>query len=317
MASGRGSVCVGTIMSMSVAPFVPNHVPLAVGTEQIAAVESLRGRSSVSVIRPPVDTKSNAPFLKLDLESFQAAHGLVDGRMTIVMVTRLARELKLEGILCAIRTIPAQFPECTLLVVGDGPERHTVALAAGEANALAGRPAVVLTGEMQDPRPAYATADVVLGMGGSALRAMAFGKPVVVQGERGFWRLLTPETAPDFAWTGWYGTGLGSQHGPATLVGELGPLLSDPSLRQRSGRFARELVLQEYSLVQMAELQIAIYEEALAAGPLKRLPKRSALEGGLRLLSYEAKGYWSRARGRAVVDDFNAAPAALSAKEGL
>ena len=27
---------------------------------------------------------------------------------------------------------------------------------------------------------------------------MAFGKPLIVQGERGFWELLTPDTAPVF-----------------------------------------------------------------------------------------------------------------------
>ena len=50
----------------------------------------------------------------------------------------------------------------------------------------AGRQVVLLTGEIADPRPAYAAADVVVGQGGSALRGMAFGKPLVVVGEGRF-----------------------------------------------------------------------------------------------------------------------------------
>src|ERR1700680_2468459 len=75
------------------------------------------------------------------------------------------------------------------------------------ANARAGRKVAVLTGELQDPRSAYAAANVVLGMGGSALRGMAFGKPLIVQGERGFWELVTLESTLTFLRPGWEGGG--------------------------------------------------------------------------------------------------------------
>ena len=93
------------------------------------------------------------------------------------------------------------------MIVGDGAARAEVEEAAAAANARAGRRVVVLAGQLGDPRPAYAAADVVLGMGGSALRGMAFGKPLMVQGEGGFWELLTPESAPMFLRQGWYGIG--------------------------------------------------------------------------------------------------------------
>ena len=56
---------------------------------------------------------------------------------------------------------------------------------------MGGRQVVLLTGEIADPRSAYAAADVVVGQGGSALRGMAFGKPLIVVGEEGFSELLT------------------------------------------------------------------------------------------------------------------------------
>ena len=77
-------------------------------------------------------------------------------------------------------------------------------------NAAVGRAIIGLTGQIDDPRPAYAAADVVVGQGGSALRGMAFGKPVVVVGEDGFSELLTSDSSPIFLQQGWYGLGPGS-----------------------------------------------------------------------------------------------------------
>src|SRR4029077_20107783 len=108
----------------------------------------------------------------------------------------LASELKREGILEAVRAsarLGIDIP-LRMVIVGDGPARKDIELAARTTNVLVGREVVALTGSMADPRPAYAAADVVFGMGSSALRGMAFAKPLVVQGEQGFWELLAPST---------------------------------------------------------------------------------------------------------------------------
>ncbi|BCW48489.1 glycosyltransferase [Arthrobacter sp. StoSoilB13] len=86
----------------------------------------------------------------------------------------------------------ARLRDVRLVIVGDGPGMSDAMAKASVINDGLGRRVVLLTGELEDPRPAYAAADVVLGMGGSALRGLSFGKPLVVQGERGFWELLTP-----------------------------------------------------------------------------------------------------------------------------
>ena len=90
--------------------------------------------------------------------------------------------MKLEGLLAAIdvRLVSGSTP-LQLVIVGDGPSRPGGRGGRRAREHIGGRRAVVLTGELRDPRPAYAAADVSLGMGGSALRAMAFGRPLVVQ----------------------------------------------------------------------------------------------------------------------------------------
>jgi glycosyltransferase involved in cell wall biosynthesis len=307
-----GVPAVATVMSMAVAPFLPRDMPLVVGTEQIADHERRAGRSAVTVIEPPVDVDHNAPGA-VDVDEFRRRHGLDAGAQTVVCVTRLAAELKLEGVLCAIDAVAdlAATSSVQLVLVGDGPTRDTVAAAAERANARAGRRIAILTGSLQDPRPAYAAADVCLGMGGSALRAMAFGRPLVVQGESGFWELLTPDTVERFLWTGWYGVGDGPEHGRARLAALLRPLLADDERRANLGRYARELVEKRFSLRRAAERQLALYEAALGSVPIRRrhslVPATASASG---LAAYRVRRRLEQVVGRGSVDDFNSRPVA-------
>ena len=229
----HGVPAVATVMSMAVAPFLPLDMPLVVGTEQIADHERRLGREAVAVIEPPVDVVANSRGA--------VRHRRVPPRVsarphavTVVCVSRLAAELKLEGLLAAI-----EWPGASGRHAARGRRRRAEPRRGrGRGRAArtppAGRRAVVLTGELRDPRPAYAAADIALGMGGSALRAMAFGRPLVVQGEQGFWELLTPDTVDRFLWTGWYGAGEGREHGPARLEALLRGLLDDPAAARTS-----------------------------------------------------------------------------------
>ena len=301
---------VGTVMSMAVAPFLPATLPLVVGTRQIAAHERAAGRRAVTVIEPPVDLDANGPHCGADSEAFRDRHGIPDG-LHVVVVTRLADQLKGEGLRTAIETVPAMHPDVVLTVVGDGPGRDTVQRLAAAANQRAGRRAVVLTGEVADPRPAYSLADVCLGMGGSALRALSFGAPLVVQGEQGFWKALTPGTLPEFGWQGWYGMGSGRESGPAALREALEPLLDDAGLRSERGAFSLEVVRSRFGLKDAAARQLEVYEAAAAAPPDH--PGATDVVGAARFARYKIDRLVSRRRGRVARDDFNAAPVAATA----
>lgn len=291
--------CVGTVMSMSVAPFISRHLPLVVGTRAIAADERAAGRTDVTVIEPPVDTVANAPDQGGDLAAFRAEHGLRDGGLHLVCVTRLARELKLEGLLTAIEVVPQLGDDLTLTIVGGGPEAGAVREAAERANASAGRRAVVLTGQTSDPRPAYAMADIVLGMGGSALRALAFAKPLIVQGEQGFWKALSPDTVDQFLFAGWFGQGDGVASGAAALRRELSPLLTSPGARARAGRYSRTLVEERFSLHAAGARQLELYRRVARSRP--RPSVGAGVRSGVGLARYTA----GRLLNRGPSDDFN------------
>lgn len=306
------AACVCTVMSMSVAPFLPPTLPLVVGTRDIrdAAAAARRGRSAapVHLLEPPVDVHANAPGH--DTAGFRARHGLDAGAFDVVVVSRLVNELKLEGVLTAIDVVGRLARELPvrLVVVGDGPARPAVEARAAEANARAGRRAIVTTGQLDDPRPAYASATVALGMGSSALRALAFARPLIVQGERGFFELLTPATADTFLRQGWYGIGGG---GAARLEAILRELYQSEARRKDLGEYGRRLVVDRFSLQRAAALQEEIYREALAT---RSANTGDAARTAVRVAVYKLLRRYQRLRGTAPGDDFNAVAAAADAR---
>lgn len=308
---GRRARVVSTVMSMAVAPFIPKSLPLAVGTAQIVAAEHAYGRMTVQLIEPPVDLANHDDQADYGAAEFRSRYGIRADEVLVVVVTRLAHQLKLEGLLTAIETVgqlAADGRRIRLAIVGAGPAAGEVATQTLLTNERTGAETVILTGELADPRAAYSAADIALGMGGSALRAMAFGKPLIVQGELGFWSTLTLESVGEFLWAGWYGRGAGPQLGRGALTAALTPLLDSADSRAALGRFGRSLVEQRFSVTAAATRQIALYQAALDAPVSPLIAARDEVTGGLRYAGYYAAKRFRRALGRHQADDFNVRP---------
>jgi glycosyltransferase involved in cell wall biosynthesis len=311
-------LCLGTpmvcsIMSMAVPTFLPRTVPVTVGTQDLARQAEDARYSSVVLLEPPVDVTANSP--DFDSSSFRVDFGLDSDAPLLAVVCRLAHELKLEGLQAAcdaVGELAQAGSNVQLAIVGDGPARPEVEASAEAANKRAGRRAVVLTGQLADPRPAYGAADVMLGMGGSALRGMAFGKPLVVQGERGFWELLTPESEQVFLRQGWYGVGSaanGRVSGALKLRQILQTLLEDPATITRLGEFGRALVVKRYSINHAATIQEELYARTVDASNRPSSPQLAAdvAHTGWGVLRHQGTRKLRRWSGRGVpTDDFNA-----------
>ncbi len=300
---GVPAIC--TVMSMSVAPFLPSWLPLTVGTEGIFRTERTH-RAHVILLEPPVDTEHDRP---VDQVAAKRRLGIGPETLVISLVTRLAKELKREGILSAVEAAGAlnrEFP-VTLVIAGDGPIRAEVEDAAARANAAAGTRAVLVTGNLVDPRPVYDAADVALGMGGSALRSMAFGKPLIVQGEHGFWRVLEANSLSSFTENGWFGVGSvgDARDGAARLGRLLRPLLVDAETRDALGSFSRATVEARYGLPAAAELLEGFYLEAVQRSRVKPVPASRLLAPYLAVTGYDMRRKVRRRLGGVVSDDFN------------
>lgn len=263
-----GVPMVTTVLSMDVPDFLPVHAPLVVGTQTLVDGQRHRMRAPVHLIEPPVDTSLNAPGLRPPGTEGTRIAGFERDDVVVAVVCRLTTDLdKAPGVLEAVEAVGALPAACRvrLLVVGDGPESPRIAERAAAVNAACGERRVVLTGPLLDPRQAYDDADVVLGMGGSALKGLAYGKPLVVQGEHGFWALLTPESVDTFLQQGWFGQGDGP--GTVDLAAVLEALAREPDRRAELGRFGLDLVRRRFSLEVAVQRQLEVYEDAVAAAP--------------------------------------------------
>ena len=259
----RGTPVLSTVYSVEVPPFVPRNLPMIVGYTQEVDIERRRGRSRVYSVVCPVDTDANAPVA--DSGKARKRFGLRDDELAAMVVSRLSPNLKREGLLSAIAAVGLVDPTLNLrlLIVGDGTCREELQNAADAMNARLGREAVTLTGPLMDPREAYAAADIVLGMGTSAQKGMAFAKPVVIQGERGYWETLTPESMPQYLHHNFYGLGDGSDGAPR-LAAIIGELARDRGRWPELGEFGRKTALSVFSNEAAADRVMEICEDVVA-----------------------------------------------------
>lgn len=237
-----------TCMSMVVPSVLPKRAQTTFGTPELVDRARSAGYRHPHLIMPPVDIRANSPDRQAAL-AFRNRFGIDDGDVLLVTVSRLVNWMKAESIhqtIDAVRRLGGN-KALRFAIVGDGTARADLEAFAAEVNGELGRRAIVFTGELLDPRPAYAAADVVVGMGGSALRGMAFEKPVIVTGEQNFAALFTPETRDFFYEKGLYGEG-DDRFGSNRLVMDVARLLDSLETRSELGRFARGFVEQHYSI---------------------------------------------------------------------
>ena len=161
------------------------------------------------------------------------------------------------------------------VIVGSGEARKELETEAARVNEMLGRKAVVFAGELSDPRGAYEAADIVVGMGGSALRGAAFRKPVIVVGENGFSNPLDPETGDRFYYNGIFGHGNGDP-GNEQLGGHLRKLAMSREAREYGGAYGHQFVTERFSLE-----HVSGSVGRLLPGRRKRPERYTRPEGGI------------------------------------
>ena len=249
-----------TVLGMSVSPYIPASSPLIMGTAELGDDARTRHRGDVWVIEPPIDVENDHPGI--DGSAFRWTHGVGDDELLVVTVSRLAIDLKLDALVRAIDAVDilAAHHPLRLVVVGGGPAHEPLGERARSVNKRRGREVVTLVGPQLNPRPAYAAADIVIGMGSSALRALAIGRALVVQGEEGFSEVFEPASLPLFLRQGFYGLG-DDASGADRLAQQLDGLLKDRDRRRVLGAFGRQVVVERFSLDRAVRLLLDIYAE--------------------------------------------------------
>jgi glycosyltransferase involved in cell wall biosynthesis len=254
-------------MMMDLTRILPKRVPTTFGVPAIVDRAMAAGRDIVELVLPPVDVTLNAPGA-VDGCAFRQKYGVETGEILIVSVSRLAHWMKSESLQRAIASVDTLVDELPLrlLIAGDGMARGKLQALADNVNSRKGRPVVNLTGALMDPRIAYAAADIVIGMGGSALRGMAFSKAVIIAGERGFSAPFTPESSKKFYYEGIYGVGDGDP-AKCRLTQDIRLLASHPEQLPSLGDFARQFVQSHFSLETVSDRLAAFCYCAVKVDP--------------------------------------------------
>ncbi|MGC5628586.1 glycosyltransferase family 4 protein [Georgenia sp. Z1344] len=259
--AGRRLPLLMTVLAAGAPRFLPAHVPLVVGTPALAERAAVRG-GAVHLLEPAVHTGDaggagdRAERLRADA---RARWGIDADELVVGTVTMLTTDHeRLQGVLEAIRVVDrlSGTERVSLLVAGDGEGRQAVETRAAAVNERHGRVVVRTVGLRLDPDPVYAASDVVLGMGSSAIRAMAHARPLVVQGEAGFWRVADWTSVRELRHEGWFGRG---GAGARDLRDALVRLAADPALRGRLGELGRNVVSEHHDLDRAADRLADIY----------------------------------------------------------
>jgi hypothetical protein len=114
-------------------------------------------------------------------------------------------------------------------------------------------------------------------MGGSSLRALAFGKPVIVVGEQGFARVFDESTAESFYHQGMYGLGRGEADSNQ-LLECIRQLVGRTDTLPQLGEFGRRFVVERFSLQTMCERFAVLCRSAVE----QPTPRHQSLADGLR-----------------------------------
>jgi glycosyltransferase involved in cell wall biosynthesis len=170
----------------------------------------------------------------------------------LLYVGRLHVEKGVDTLLDAWPRVLCQVPDGTLVLVGDGPLREDLQ--------ARGIPRVLFVGNVQDPLPYLQAAEVFVlpsrseGLSGALLEAMATGLPCVATAIGGTVDVVTDGV------DGW----LVPANHPDALAQRLTTALLDPPERARVGLAARQRVLREFSLTDVARRLAQVYRALVA-----------------------------------------------------
>lgn len=197
------------------------------------------------------------PLTPADRTATRSAWTISDSTPLIGCVGYLVPEKGQELLLHAMKEIVLSFPDCKLLLAGDGPMRSQLQTLAKN---LALENHVIFTGFVADTESVYRRLDVFVfpslaePLGSSLLAAMAHGLPVVAIASGGVPEVIENRRngilaeAPD----------------SAQLARAICELLRNSELASRLGASARETVSTRFTASLLAENTLREYECALA-----------------------------------------------------
>jgi glycosyltransferase involved in cell wall biosynthesis len=190
-------------------------------------------------------------------QAARARWGLQPGAPLLGCVGVLLPDKGQEWLIRAVASLRFEFPECRLLLAGDGPWRPRLQQLARELGVL---DAVTFAGFVGDIESIYAALDVFLlpsffdALNNSLLAAMAHQLPCVAFAKGALPEIIEHEKSGLLV----------SGPNVAEISAGVARLLNDPARARALGLAARHRVAERFSATQMVEGTLRIYREVLS-----------------------------------------------------
>ncbi|MFI5534644.1 glycosyltransferase [Kitasatospora sp. NPDC051853] len=254
-----------------------SHAVLCVSGQERADGEAAGLTARWQVVPNGVDLRHHAPADSAARRAARMSLGLDPAAPLAVCVGRLCRQKGQDVLLAAWPAVTSVLPQARLALVGGGPDANVLADAVRE---LPEPSSVRLAGDVADPRPWLAAADLVVlpsrweGMALAPLEAMATARPVLLTDVPGARECLPPELLAH---------GLVPPEDPDALARTVVRALRDPIECERLGQLARERMSDHHDVRgvvrQVGDLYRNLLREEvpaprLAEGPDTRVPGR-------------------------------------------
>jgi len=221
-------------------------------------------KSDIFVTINGIDTNRFSP--DTDREAVRRELGIPENAPVIVHVSRLD-EGRVKVAAQLIELAPALCESAAglcLIIAGGGNRFEALARKADEANRLAGRQCVYMTGPRTDIDRVIAAGDIFTGASRAALEAMGVSVPVIVAVDEGYAGLFTEDKLNACREVNFCCRGC-PQSEPEALMRDLLACLDRPQAeRDALGAYGRRVVLEEYSVNRMTDVCLSAYAAVLA-----------------------------------------------------
>ena len=203
--------------------------------------------------------RPKSPPHSSDIEALRTRLGIAPDQQIILSIGRLSKEKAQADLIEAFKQLSRTHPDldCKLLIVGEGPERESLATMA-QASGFADR--IVFTGQVTAVSPYYAIASVFVlpshseGSPNVLLEAMAAHAPVVATEVGGVPEVVESDKSALLV----------PPKQPAMLAAAIARVLRNSDLAARLSATAAELIVENHAAEHYVEKIIGIYSRAIS-----------------------------------------------------
>jgi len=186
----------------------------------------------------------------------RARWGVTDDEPLLGCVGVLEPDKGQQWLVEALSALRSEFPNCKLLLAGDGPSRADLEK---QAESLGVKDAVIFSGFVKEIESVYAAIDIFLfpsmfeGLGTSLLSAMSYATPSIAFNRCAFGEIVENEKS-----------GLLVESSSVQQIQEAAArLLRDKTFAQNIGNTAHQRIEEKFSSDKMVDAMLHIYEDSL------------------------------------------------------